>query len=32
MMLPLTYRFVPWSDPFYARLGFLEVLRDTLRF
>jgi hypothetical protein len=26
-----TFREVPWNRPFYERLGFVEIPRDTMR-
>ncbi len=31
MLTLTTFRSVPWNYPFYARLGFLEIPRETLR-
>jgi GNAT superfamily N-acetyltransferase len=31
MLTLTTFRAVPWNFPFYARLGFVEVLRESLR-
>lgn len=31
MLTLTTFRAVPWNFPFYARLGFVEIPRDTLR-
>jgi hypothetical protein len=32
MMLTLTtFRAVPWNLPFYARMGLVEIPRETLR-
>lgn len=31
MLTLTTFRAVPWNAPFYARLGFVEIPRETLR-
>lgn len=31
MLTLTTFRSVPWNYPFYARLGFVEIPRETLR-
>jgi len=31
MLTLTTFRAVPWNLPFYARLGFVEIPRETLR-
>ena len=31
MLTLTTFRAVPWNFPFYARLGFVEIPRETLR-
>lgn len=31
MLTLTTFRAVPWNFPFYARMGFVEIARETLR-